>query len=666
MSRPNKWEGSRYICLVRQSNDDDGDDSVKAQLACLHAACDADRMVYVDKIELEGVTGSLPARRQHFDDLIKRKIDHDDFETLVIQRLDRATRGGGDYGIWLETQLKMHGIRVRFVGDDVPTGAYSTMIKAAKYEAAKEAAMATSQRTAQGQRFAKENGTLKTTGQTPYGCWRIYYSAHGKLSYIIRNCSNGLQERLHVETLEVLDTYGTTGPKSYGRHKKQKWEVALLRPGDADQIRIVRVMFFLWFRWGWGGKRIASLLNKRRVPSPAGKKWSQRQVESIIENEAYTGRTINGESYQGIYNRQKKNKGFEAIDRDELEILNRKTMPKTYNPMEEWEFVDQPLMTDFLPPHIRRMAMAYHAKLWAKRTDPQRGKWKPKKTKYPKSAYWLSGHIFAKQDGEPLVGHPASSRGVPVLYYRHKGMIRGYQEGSVFNRMIRLEPLHAEFCRFLAEVVSNAPDIRQRLTSLIEEQRQHAKNTDQSLEALLAEREDIRERTAWIVRQSKKFREDAEGELQRLEVRRDELDEQIAQRQSAHQPMNESTEMIVERAMARLQRLAEELPKLPSPTMRELVRIFFPKVEADLLTKGVDVSVALPSYILSPRKRHGEKGELDQSDLVAMCLGTSSRSPVSSETHRPIPLFGATCQYQHLHGSNKPVCYRCTRTQRAA
>src|SRR5207248_1064768 len=119
--------------------------------------------------------------------------------------------------------------------------------------------------------------------------------------------------------------------KVYGRYKKQKSETALLRPGDADDVRIVKIIFFLWFRWGWKGKRISSLLNKRGIPSPWGKNWSQRQVESIVEKEAYTGQTINGETYRGIYARRKKGRGFEALNRDEMELLTRTTVPVVYN-----------------------------------------------------------------------------------------------------------------------------------------------------------------------------------------------------------------------------------------------------------------------------------------------------------------------------------------------
>src|SRR4051812_13172213 len=101
MTNRETWENSRYICHVRQSNDEDGNDSVKAQLKSIRIECDGDGMIYIDKIVLEGETGSLPARRDHFTKLIKRKLENNDFDTLVIQRMDRATRSGGDFGIWL-------------------------------------------------------------------------------------------------------------------------------------------------------------------------------------------------------------------------------------------------------------------------------------------------------------------------------------------------------------------------------------------------------------------------------------------------------------------------------------------------------------------------------------------------------------------------------------
>jgi hypothetical protein len=659
----NYWKDNRYICLVRQSNDEDGDDSVKAQLSYLRTECDADSMIYVDKIELEGVTGSLPARREHFTNLKKRKLEYDDFDTIAIQRVDRATRSGGDFGIWLETELKLCGIRVRYVGEDLPTGRHSSLIKMIKYESAKDTAMSTSQRTTQGQSYAIEKGTLKTTGPTPYAAWRIYFTKDMKPAHIIRDCGNGLQERLHPETLALLDTHGTLGKKSYGRYKKQKNEIAFLRPGDPDEIRIVRIIFFLWFRWGWKGKRIASLLNKRSVPSPRALEWSQRQVESVLENEAYTGVTINGETHSGIYNKRKKGKGFEALNRDELELLTRETMPRIVNPMDDWDFVDQPLMAEFLPPHIRRMAIAYHERLWKQRTDPVRLNKPKKKNKHPNSNYLLSNFLVAKQDGETLTGTLCGRKqGPKTPYYRHRKGRRGYQKGSVFNNLIPMNPLHQELVRFLGSCLSNLPDLRRRLTEIIEEQRRYSESNDTNLEALVSERNEIRERVLWISRQSTKPREDAASEFVRLEARRDELDALTAQHRADARPVKEPTDRIVDRAIARCQRLADELPKLPSATMRELlVGLFFSRVEVDMETKAVTASVALPSFVLEAWKRAGIK-DIDQNDLVSMCLGSNSRSPIYSDTHRTSsPIFEGICRYVHPHGSHDPVCYECRR-----
>jgi hypothetical protein len=620
-------------------------------------------MVYVDKIELEGVTGSLPARREHYEQLKKRKLEKNDFDTIVIQRIDRATRGGGDFGIWLETELKLCGIRVRFVGEDLPVGRHSSMIKMYKYEAAKDTAMGTSQRTAQGQLFAIEKGTLKTTGPTPYGTWRIYFSQTDHPSHIIRDCGNGLQEKLDPHTLTVLDIYGTTGKKSYGRYRKQKSETALLRPGDADEIRIVRVIFFLWFRWGWKGKRIASLLNKRGVPSPRGLRWSQRQVESVVENEAYTGITFNGESFSGIYNRRKKGRGFEALNRDEMVLLTRRTMPKLYVPLEERYLVEHSLMVDYLPPHVRRMAVVYHKKLALSRIDPMRGKRKQsRKTKFPNSDYWLSGFMVAKQDGGVYVGQLCGRKGAEQQYYRRQDCLRGYQSGDIRNRMFPMLPLHKELCRLLAECLRDVPDLRERLSAMIHEQRAYAEKSDQSLEALLAEREDIRERTLWFSRQSAKAREDAAPELARLDARRDELDALIARYQSDNRPLNEPIDKTIDRAIARCRRLADELPNLPPITMRELVRLFFAHVEADMETKDVAVSIALPKFVLEARKKPAGVNEVDQTDLLSMCVGTTLRSPASSDTHRsPLRICEAECDYVHARGSHQPVCYQCRR-----
>lgn len=168
----------------------------------------------------------------------------------------------------------------------------------------------------------------------------------------------------------------------------------------------------------------------------------------------------------------------------------------------------------------------------------------------------------------------------------------------------------------------------------------------------------IRERTQWISQLSKKGREDAAPELARLDVRRDELDALIAQRQAEHRPLREPVDRVIDRAMARCQRLAAEIGTLPGPTMREIAATFFTRVEGDMETKNVEVSIALPTFVLEARKNPAGEKEVDQHDLVAMCVGRSFRSSVSSDTQHRIALAAALCKYQR---GQRDVCYQCRR-----
>ena len=129
-----QWRGKRYICLARQSDDSEGTTSTEAQLELLHAEGQQRGMVHVDDIVLAGVSGSMPGKRDDLDQLLERKREHDDFDVLLIQRMDRLTRSGGSHGFWVEHECEKVGIELLFTDDDIPeAGPYSGLIKAAKF-----------------------------------------------------------------------------------------------------------------------------------------------------------------------------------------------------------------------------------------------------------------------------------------------------------------------------------------------------------------------------------------------------------------------------------------------------------------------------------------------------------------------------------------------------
>jgi len=93
--------------------------------------------------------------------------------------------------------------------------------------------------------------------------------------------------------------------------------------------------------------------------------------------------------------------------------------------------------------------------------------------------------------------------------------------------------------------------------------------------------------------------------------------------------------------------------------MRDLSRIFFTRVEADFESKDVALSIALPKFVLEARKRPAGEKEVDQTDLLAMCLGRHSRWSTSSETH--IYIAAVDCDYRWIRGLHAPACYECRR-----
>ena len=214
----------------------------------------------------------------------------------------------------------------------------------------------------------------------------------------------------------MIGRYGTAEKKSKNRFKKQANEYSLLYPGDRKTRRVVRVIFYLRYKRGWRGCKIADYLNHLGIRAPKGGEWSPRQVESLYENEAYTGVTFNDQTFSGRFFRRDREMGFVAINRDECEMVMKKTFPPTRRPMSEWDRIDQPHMYDFLPQDLRDLAIAALHKMWDEREDPTRPK--KKSTAFPASHFLLSNRLRAIQDEGLLTGTMTGREDHQIPYYR--------------------------------------------------------------------------------------------------------------------------------------------------------------------------------------------------------------------------------------------------------
>lgn len=643
-----KYKGKRYICIARASDAPEGSSSTDAQLKLLNEAAKKLGMVPVEDIALNNLTGSLPGKRDDLDQLLARKRSRNDFDVLVLQRIDRLTRGGADHGFWFEHECRRAGIELLFIGDDIPEGRYASLIKVAKFEAAQEQAFSISQRSTQGSQHALEDGRVITSSHTPYGCWRLYLASDGSESHIIRDLRDGRQQKLDARSREVIDTYGEVGGGSKGHYRKQKTEKVLLIPGDSAEVEVVREIFRLHFLQGWGGKRIADLLNSRSIRSPQGRGWSQHQVEVIYEQEVYTGRSVGNRISSSIYHERASN-APKAANVDPAIRATARSIPVRHRHPNEWYIQPQPRMAEFLEPAVRKLAEAEHERIWKTRWDPTREK--QSRSRHKASDYLLTGLLVAKQDGEPLTGVLCGRVGKKVRYYRHRRGRRGYRTGSIFNRLLQAEPLERAVIGILQEVLADIPLLRERILRFAVEQSSTAENQDGKLEELRDRREKLRRRTELIVSTlDEETLADARLELDRLGAQRRQLDEQIAGAEAAEQARTISPEEIADTVAARLQSLSAELKSMPTFALRQMLGTLIEKVVADMETRQIEIHIAVPAMALAGLK---------QGEITMRPVG-SSASSASHETHQglTITLGFADCTYVKLQRS---VCFECRR-----
>lgn len=649
MSEGYNYTGKRYLALVRASSDKEGTTSTEAQLGMLRAEGKRLQMVCVGEIVLDGVTGSMPGKRQDLEQLLSRKKQRNDIDVLLVQRLDRLTRSGAGHGFWVEHEFKKAGIHVRFVGDDIPEGRYASTIKSMKYEAAREQAISISQRSTQGYQLALEQGRVTASSQTPFGCWRLYCSAADTPLHIIRNVGDGRQEKLDPKTHMVIETYGQTGGGARGHYRKQKSEKPLIMPAsgtDAAKAQLVRDIFALHLREGLGGRRIADVLNRRGVLSPQGKRWSQRQVEVIYNNEVYTGISVANRRSSALFYQRNPN-APKPTNPDETTVANARTMPVKIRPPEEWQVDEEPLMRDFLQDQsLCALAVEGQRRYWLHIADPDRPKMS--KCRHKTSDYLLSGLLVARQDGGGLVGVLCGHVSRKVRYYRHRRGRTGYIKGSSFNKIIHAQTVEKAVIDAVKTTLLDPSNPRQKLLDQIAAQAVSNRTTD--VDSLKSEREQIRDRVGLITRTfDAATLADAQPEIERMKVRRHELDQQIAAAQVSKQTPREDVQASVQKVLETIENFFWEVSSLPNHLVKEWLAALVGKVVVDMETKDIEIHVALSAQMLKTAFA-SEK---------PMRLASSSLSPGSYKTHRPAALIAMIdCQFKK---ASNQICYDCRR-----
>ena len=96
-----------------------------------------------------------------------------------------------------------------------------------------------------------------------------------------------------------------------------------------EEAKVIRQMYKWYTEEGYGGAKIANMLNERGIKTKRGNNWSQNSVCRILTNEIYTGKIINGkEEIADFLTGQRKEKDeseWLVTVRPELRIIDDET-----------------------------------------------------------------------------------------------------------------------------------------------------------------------------------------------------------------------------------------------------------------------------------------------------------------------------------------------------
>ena len=101
---------------------------------------------------------------------------------------------------------------------------------------------------------------------------------------------------------------------------------------NEEEAKVIRQMYKWYTEEGFGGAKIANMLNERGVKTKRGNNWSQNSVCRILTNEIYTGKIINGkEEVADFLTGQRKEKDeseWLVTVRSELRIIDDETFDR--------------------------------------------------------------------------------------------------------------------------------------------------------------------------------------------------------------------------------------------------------------------------------------------------------------------------------------------------
>ncbi len=645
-------EGKRYIALARCSTAGQADTSIPDQLTLITAFANEHRMLHVADVTLDGVSGSVPGARKDIDQIIRRKKTLNDFDVLLVQDTTRFTRGGIAHGNKLEWELNAAGIQVVFVMDNIVEGDFAGLHKSVLYLSGKQHAKSISMATSRGSMSSLLADRSAHCRLPPYGIDRLYVSADGTQSHILRNLPDGTQIKLDPKSRAVIGRFARNAGRGTRQHYiKQKDERIVLVPGAPEAVAALNLIFRKYHLEGWGYPRIAQELNAQGVPAARGNQWAMTTVSQILHNPTYLGIGIANRSSAGIYTVRAPNQPLPSHV-DERALAASNAPPRKLRPRSDWFERQEKALETLLEPDVRAVAMAKLDALFDKLAHvPQP---RPAKDRHVESDYILKGILISKQGAHPMTGRKTGRRGKRVRYYAVSRGATVPVRGSILKRLIPADPIEKAVVAALRNVLLAKDELRQTVERMVREQTSMARVDDADVAKLRKQREMIAAKLSFVIDELDEIGRDvAKGKIVQLQAQLRALDEQISSAKRNGGASEVDAETIVTGVLDQLESLSQSIHELPPTAIRRVVQLFVAKLEVDLESRAIRLELRLHPWAI---------GAADA--IRTACASATDLHAGVQPRHTALGsiLARLDCERQKR---GRQVCYACTRRRAA-
>ena len=645
MTQKSRLNGKRGVPLLRCSTMEQADTSIDDQLNSIAAFAERMDMQLGDPVRLAGKSGSIKKNLDGMvDQVIARKQAGERIDVVVYLDQSRFGRSGAMHFGHLADKLSNEGIGLAEVDGYIEDRATSDLVRVIKAEAAKRHAMSISEASARGSQFSLQANRRSHSFRPAFGIDKLYLDPQGNERMIIRRLQDGSSVEINPETGELGVRY-EPGVRAY---RKGSLELDTLVPGDPKARDVVIRIFRMHHDNGFGGTRIARVLNDEDNRSANGGRWYKATIESILRNEVYTGFGYANRISNAIYCNQSPNLPKQIDDADGRLI-------RGIRPSEDWHVVEYPRLKDYLPPELRDMALASQAEY--------RGRIASGYIQNPEQAngrlkYLLSGLMTERTTGREFKAIKSGDNN--QTYYGIKGERELLPTGSFLRRRLPAPPLHRAVLEEIESLLCSLPDLEDLIAEAIRQQDRDRRGDVDEHDRLVAERELLRNR----YRSQVDMLGGIDDEVVRESINRtarliQTVDDRLAVTNSGpeltEQQICNATRGVIDDMQGLLKRFAEE----GEPALRSVAEAVVGSAVANLEKREVEVEFVVPAAFIERRIRG-----------LAEC-----RRPAAfrqAPKWQPIPLDAVTIELPERCGKDcrKPFepsgCDDCGRQRRAA